>query len=76
MIRSNITYEHLEDYEDKENTSVVIKKEDGNCKWVYIWGLYQQWKVLREGPSNSTKGIKRQVRQPKIHDENIKKNVQ
>ena len=45
MINRDIKHEKLAKYEDPLNSSIAIRVKDGNSKWLYILGIYRQWKL-------------------------------
>ena len=40
MIKHDIKYERMKQYEDNINSSVAIRIKDGSNKWVSIMGIY------------------------------------
>ena len=61
MVKSSITTERLNKYEDTNNSSVAVRIRDGTDKWIYILGIYRQWKLIGDYNAFDTAGIKKQV---------------
>ena len=66
MIKKGIDHERLKKYEDNTNSSVAIRIKDGDSRWIYVLGIYRQWKLAGDVSATSTEGIKKTGPAPKI----------
>ena len=71
MIHENIVHERMRRYKDNEDTSVALRVKDGKGRWLYLMGIYHQWKATGEFNSNDKEGICQQVLKLKSQIENI-----
>merc|ERR1711954_441142 len=73
MIKDDIRYQRLIEFEDNENPflSILIKEKCG--KKLRISGLYRQWKAPGETESSTQEGISRQCRRLERVTENLRR---
>merc|ERR1711954_618692 len=71
MIHVDIKHVRLPKYKDPYNSFVAIRIKDGSNKWIYLLGVYRQWKKKGEFNANDAKSIKRKICQFKTQCSSI-----
>jgi len=49
MVHKTKAYKRMNEYEDKKNSSIVIKVTYGKGQWICLYGFYRQWKIPGKG---------------------------
>ena len=73
MISKELEYEGVKRYEDKINSTLIIRIRDSSNKWVYVMAIYRQWKLEGDFNSNYKEGIRKQENRIKSQCNNIEK---
>ena len=73
MIKNDIRYQRLTEFEDNMNPMISIAIKERMGKRLCISGLYRQWKAPGEAESNTQEGINRQCKPLEKVIENLRK---